>query len=111
MTNEFDIIDHPVVLIWFLEYAKNEPFGFNFITKGNASFFSKKWGSPNGKAQQHNYWKKDYLGITLYVYSNDEETFYKVQYLGEKDMFINDKKMGSYITGFLTKLTKEILNQ
>lgn len=110
MTNEFDIIEHPMVLMWFLEYAKNEPLGTAFLTKGNVNFFNKKWGKPTGKAQEHNYWKRDYLGITLYLYSNENETFYKVQYLGEQDMFISDKKMGSYITGFLTKLTKEILD-
>lgn len=110
MTNEFDIIEHPMVLMWFLEYSKNEPLGTVFLTQGNIEFFKKKWGNPTGKAQVHNYWKRDYLGITLYLYTNEYETFYKVQYLGEKEMFIADKKMGSYITGFLTKLTKEILD-
>lgn len=110
MTNEFDIIEHPMVLMWFLEFSKSEPLGMNFLTQGNVKYFQHKWGNPNGKAHDHNYWKKDYLGITLYVYSNEKETFYKVQYLGSKEMFIQDKKMGSYITGFLIKLTKEILN-
>ena len=110
MTNEFDIIDHPLVFMWFKDYARSEPLGFTFLTQGNNTYFRKIWGDPTGKAQGFDYWKRDYLGITLYVYSNMELTYYKVQYLGEKDMFVSDKKMGSYLTGFLAKLTKEILN-
>jgi hypothetical protein len=110
MTNEFDIIDHPLVFMWLRDYVKHEPLGVTFLTQGNSIFFQKKWGNPDGKTQKYNYWKKDYLGITLYVYSDLYETYYKVQYLGEKDMFIQDKKMGTYLTGFLSKLTKDILN-
>lgn len=109
MTNEFDIIEHPLVALWLREYAKNEPLGFCFLTQGNSLFFKKIWGPANGQTQKFEYWKKDHLGITLYVYSDTQATYYKVQYLGEKQMFIQDKKMGSYLTGFLTKLTKEFL--
>lgn len=110
MTNEFDIFDHPMVFFWFKEFAKNEPLGLTFLTQGNNNLFHKKWGECSGKAQKYEYWKKDHLGITLYIYSNDDSTYYKVQYLGEKDMFVEDKKMGSYLTGFLSKLSKDILN-
>jgi hypothetical protein len=110
MTNEFDIIEHPLVLMWLKEYMKNEPLGVCFLTQGNATLFKQKWGNPNGQTQKFDYWKKDYLGITIYVYSDLAQTHYKVQYLGEKDMFIQDKKMGSYLTGFLSKTTKDILN-
>lgn len=109
MTNEFDIIDHPLVTLWFKEYVKTEPLGFCFLTQGNESLFKKIWGKASGENKKFNYWKRDYLGITIYVYSNNESSYYKVQYLGEKEMFISDKKMGSYLTGFLSKLTKEIL--
>ena len=109
MTNEFDIIDHPLVFLWIKEYAKNEPLGLCFLTQGNNYFFKKIWGSANGNTQKFDYWKKDHLGITIYVYSDSQSTYYKVQYLGDKEMFIQDKKMGSYLTGFLSKLTKEIL--
>ena len=50
-----------------------------------------------------------YLGITIFVYSSEIVTFYKVQYLGARDTFINDKRMGSYLIGFLTKFSKEII--
>lgn len=110
MTNEFDIIEHPLVLMWLKEYAKTDPLGLTFLTQGNSEFFMKIWGEPAGKTQKYNYWKKDYLGITIYIYSDKEVTYYKVQYLGEKEMFTQDKKMGSYLTGFLAKLIKEILN-
>lgn len=109
MTNEFDIFDHPLVFMWFKEYAKTDPLGFTFLTQGNADYFKKIWGVHTGKIQNYLYWKRDYLGITLYVCSDHEATFYKVQYLGTKEMFTQDKKMGSYLTGFLSKLTKEIL--
>jgi len=109
MTNEFDIIDQPIVLLWFKNFAKNEPLGFSFLTQGNDQLFTNMWGKPNGNTQKFNYWKRDHLGITIYVYSDNHATFYKVQYLGEKTMFQQDKKMGSYLTGFLEKLAKEIL--
>lgn len=109
MTNEFDIVEHPLVYMWLKDYLKNEPLGFCFLTQGNKSLFKNIWGNSIGQTQKFNYWKRDYLGITIYVYSDSESTFYKVQYLGEKEMFIQDKKMGAYLQGFLTKLTKEIL--
>jgi hypothetical protein len=110
MTNEFDIIEHPLVSMWLKEYLKNEPLGYVFITNGNEKIFKKMWGNPTGTTKKFAYWKKDHLGITIYVYSNNVGTFYKIQYLGEKDAFIEDKKMGTYITSFLTKLTKDFLN-
>jgi hypothetical protein len=109
MTNEFDIIDHPLVLLWFKEFAKNEPLGFSFLTKGNINYFKSIWGPSSGQTQKFAYWKKEYLGINIYIYSDETATFYKVQYLGEKDNFINDKKMGSYLIGFLTKFNKELI--
>lgn len=108
MTNEFDIILHPLVLLWLKEYAKTEPLGLAFLTQSNQSLFQKKWGNADGQTQRLQYWRRDYLGITMYVYSDDSISFYKVQYLGDKEAFIQDKKMGSYLTGFLTKLTKEV---
>jgi hypothetical protein len=110
MTNEFDIIDHPLVLLWFKEFAKNEPLGFAFLTKGNTEYFKNIWGNPNGLTQKTSYWKRDYLGITIYIYSDEISTFYKVQYLGEKETFTSDKKMGSYLIGFLTKFSKELIS-
>jgi hypothetical protein len=110
MTNEFDIIEHPLVLFWLKDFAKSEPLGLIFLTEGHNKLFKTKWGNPSGVTQNLSYWKRDYLGITIYVYSDEKITFYKVQYLGDKETFIQDKKMGSYLTGFLTKLTKDIIN-
>ncbi|NCQ52295.1 hypothetical protein GW796_10520 [archaeon] len=110
MTNEFDIIDHPLVLMWFKDFAKNEARGLAFLTQGNSQYFKSIWGGHNGKTQKFLYWKREYLGITIYIYSDDTATFYKVQYLGEKEVFLSDKKMGSYLIGFLNKLTKEIIS-
>lgn len=109
MTNEFDLIEHPLVLLWLKEYAKNNPLGLCFLIQGNVDNFKKIWGDPHSSTKNYLYWKKDYLGIVIYVYSDDNATYYKAQYLGDKDMFIQDKKMGSYLTGFLSKLTKEII--
>ncbi len=109
MTNEFDIIDHPLVVLWLKDMAKTEPLGFAYLIKGNAQYFKTILGNPVGQTQKFPYWKKEYLGITIFIYSNESDTFYKVQYLGEKENFIQDKKMGSYLIGFLTKFTKEII--
>ncbi len=110
MTNEFDIIEHPAVVLWFKEFAKSEPLGFSYLIKGNEEYFKNTIGKPEGQTQKFSYWKKDYLGITIFIYSDSNTTFYKVQYLGEREGFINDKKMGSYLIGFLTKFSKEIID-
>lgn len=107
MTNEFDLIEHPLVLLWFKDFLKTDPLGVVFLTEGHVDFFNSKWGKSTGATQNLQYWKRDYLGITIYVYSDEKITFYKAQYLGDRETFIQDKKMGSYLTGFLTKLTKE----
>lgn len=109
MTNEFDIIEHPSIILWLREFAKNEPLGFSYLLKGNLDFFNSNWGVPEGQNQKFTYWKRDYLGITIFVYSSDVATFYKVQYLGSRETFINDKRMGSYLIGFLTRFSKEII--
>lgn len=109
MTNEFDLMDHPMVFSWFKDFIKNEPLGYIYITEGKDDLFIKKWGKPDGELKDTKYWKKDYLGITIYVYSNQKVTYYKVQYLGDKEKYQLDKKMGSYLTGFLNKLIKEIV--
>lgn len=110
MTNEFDIINHPLVVLWIKEYIKNDPLAIPFITQGNEGLFKKMWGNPVGQVQNFSYWKKDYLGITIFVYTDKKTTFYKIQYLGNLDSFVKDKKIGSYLTGFLSKLIKEIIN-
>jgi len=108
MTNEFDIIEHPLVAKWFAEFAKTEPLGFSFLTRGNIEYFESIWGKSTGQAQGFLYWKREYLGIIIYVYSDENSSFYKVQYLGTKDLFVNDQKMGSYLLEFLNKFVKEI---
>lgn len=109
MTNEFDIITHPLVFLWLKEFAKNEPLGFVFLINGHMDYFKSIWGIESGKTNSFSYWKKEYLGINIFIYSDNETTFYKVQYLGEKENFINDKKMGAYLTGFLSKFSKELI--
>lgn len=111
MTNIFDIYDHPLVSLWFKELAKNEPLALSILTQSNLDLFSKMWGSAtDAKIGGYTVWKRDHLGITVFAYVNNEITFYKVQYLGEKDMFVSDKRMGTYLTSFLTKLQKEIFS-
>lgn len=110
MTNEFDIIEHPLVSLWLKEQSKKEPLFLVALTQGNAKFFTKIWGPHSGLTKRFQYWKQEYLGITIYVYSDAKETFYKIQYLGPRDNFIADKKIGSYLTGFLKKLSKDFLS-
>lgn len=111
MTNIFDIYDHPVVALWMKELLKTDPLGLCVLVQSNLELFSKMWEKPtDAKIGEFTVWKRDHLGITVFAYVNDEITFYKVQYLGEKDMFVNDKRMGTYLTGFLNKLSKEIFN-
>lgn len=112
MTNEFDIIEHPLVLAWLKEYAKTEPLGFCFLTQGNTDYFRKIWNkSPTSRTSRYDYWQINHLGITLFIYSNKDETVYKVQYLGEKDIFLQDKKIGSYIISFIQKLTEGLIKK
>lgn len=111
MTNIFDIYEHPLVAFWVKELFKNDPLALCVLTQSNLDLFSKMWEKPtDAKIGGYTVWKRDHLGITVFAYVNEEITFYKVQYLGEKDMFVNDKRMGTYLTSFLTKLQKEIFN-
>ena len=107
--NEFDIIEHPSILLWLKEYAKNDPLGFCFLIQGNLEHFKKIWGNPNGQSQRFSYWKREHLGIVIYVYSDTRSTFYKTQYLGDKETFVQDKKMGAYLHGFLNKISREMV--
>lgn len=109
MTNEFDIIEHPIVLMWLKEQTKKEPLFLVTITEGNIDFFTKLWGQKTGLTKRFHYWKHEYLGITIYVYCDNTQTTYKVQYLGSKENFVTDKKIGSYLTNFLIKLSKSFL--
>lgn len=110
MTNEFDIIEHPIVALWLKEQCKKEPLFLITLTQGNINFFTKLWGPRNGLTKRFHFWKQEYMGITLYIYSDNNSTFYKIQYLGPKEYFIADKKIGTYLNNFLTKLHKDFLN-
>lgn len=106
MTNEFDIIIHPLVKLWLANYAKTDPLALDFLTQGNKDYFTKIMGKPQGNAMKYDYWVQQYSGFTIYVYSNEQSTIYKVNFLGEKEAFINDNRIGSYIIGFLEKFIK-----
>lgn len=111
MATEFDAIEHPNVFSWFKDLAKNDALAFATLCGGNYDAFKALWGSPNGKTQRFDYWKKDYSGITVFIYTEKTTTFYKVQYLGERDIFLQDRKIGAYLNAFLSKLTKDLLQQ
>lgn len=106
MSQEIDIIEHPFVVLWLKDLTKNDPLCFATLIEGNISRFKKQFGQPTGKTQRYLFWKKDYLGITIFIYSDNYNTFYKIHYLGAKEIFVQDKKIGSYITGFLDKIIK-----
>lgn len=108
--NEFDIIEHPLVQLWLKDFAKIEPLGFSFMCQGNYEFFKNMWGEPTGQTKKFPYWLRPHLGIDVYVYSSAFATFFKVEYHGNKEAFVNDKKMGSYLTGFLNKFTKDLIS-
>lgn len=108
MTNEFDLIEHPMVQNWLKELAKTEALALIGLVEGNAQRFRRLFSEPSGKTQRFEYWKRDYLGITIFLYTDNRSTYYKIQYLGEKDLFCKDKKMGSYMASFLGKLAKEL---
>ncbi len=108
--SEYDIIDHPTVFFWLKDLAKNDPLAFVVLTENNLERFNKVFGKPHGTTQKFKFWKKEHLGITIFLYTNKEASFYKVQYIGDNQAFSQDKKIGAYITGFLNKLLKDLLN-
>lgn len=110
LTSEFDIIEHPNIFAWIQDLAKKNPLAFVSICGGNVDSFKKLWGDPDGQTQRFDYWKRDYLGITIYVYSEKSTTFYKVQYLGSKEVFLQDKRSGAFISSFLSKLVEDLVN-
>lgn len=109
--NEIDIIEHPIVSKWFKELSKNEPFTYLALIQGNTIKFKKIFGTPQGETNKFLYWKKDYIGINIYIYTNPTDTYYKVQYTGDSENFPQDKKIGSYVVGFLNKLIKDLNNE
>lgn len=106
MTNEFDIIQHPMFQMWLSDLATRDPLCVSFLIKGNMDSFEAIWGKPSEIVNRDHCWRKEYLGTKFFVYSNDQSTYYKVEYLGSYEMFLEDKRMGSYITGFMNSLLK-----
>lgn len=106
MTNEFDIIEHPLVKLWLSNYAKTDPLALDFLTQGNTSYFTDLMGKPQGNSMKYDYWIEQHSGFTIYIYSNNSASMYKVKFLGEKEAFVNDNRIGSYIIGFLEKFIK-----
>lgn len=105
---EIDIINHPVVQIWFKELAKNEPLKFLSLTDGLKENISKIYGKPSGETQRFAFWKKEHLGVSMYIYTDDKTSYYKIQYMGNEEQFLSDKKIGVYITVFLSKFLKDL---
>lgn len=106
--NEYDISDHPMVLNWMKDLAKNDPLALITLTGGNEKLFKSLFGDSNGRTKRFAYWKKEHLGMNFIIYSNDVNTFYKIHHLGEYDNFVQDKKIGVYITGFMNKTLKDM---
>lgn len=101
---EFDIMENPLVFLWFKDLAKNDPLAFITITNSNRINFKNYFGDPIGREGKYECWKQDYMGITIYLLTDNFKTIFKVSYLGEKEIFIQDKKMGIYITSFMNQL-------
>lgn len=109
MSTELDIIDHPQVFTWLKDLSRQDTMAFVTLCGGNCDTFKSLWGKAHGKTQRFDYWKKEHLGTTIFVYTDKYTTFYKVQYLGEKEIFLQDKKIGAYVIAFLSRLAKELL--
>lgn len=110
MTNEFDVIEQPMVALWLKDQARSNPLGFISLTGNNVQRFHKNLGKPHGTTQRFQFWKQDYLGFIIFIYCDNESTYYKIQYLGTKDIFVKDKKVAAYITGYLNSLIQETLS-
>lgn len=108
VNNEFDIIEHPLAVLWMANFMKNEPLGFVTIINPNLEMFSKMWGEPQTAPGGNKVWRREQMGVNFYVYTNEHSTVYKIQYMGTKDLFKQDKKIGNFITLFLSKLIEEI---
>lgn len=104
MMNEFDIIDHPLVFLWFKSFVKTNPFALSFLFSGDANFFKSLYGNPIGKMQNFDFWKINHLGIVIFIYFDGTNVVYKVQYLGDKNLFIDDQNISKHIIDFLLDL-------
>lgn len=107
---EFDIIENPLVFLWFKDLAKNDPLAFITITNSNKINFRNYFGKPTNREGKYECWKQDYMGINITLLTDNYKTFIRISYLGEKEIFIQDKKIGIYITSFLNKLIENFFN-
>ena len=110
-TNEFDIFDHPTAMLWLREFSKNNPYGYCFLTSMDIVVLKDTLGFPIRENQGAMVWQTEYMGINLFIYQKNKLTQYKVQYLGEQDKYLLDKRFGTYITGFLNEFVSMIINK
>lgn len=108
MTHEFDIIDHPLVLLWFINYAKVDPLSIDFLTQGNINLFKRHFGPSKTEIMKFQVWMQQHSGIFINIYSSESSTIYKIKYLGSKENFLEDHVMSGYIIDFLEDLLKKI---
>lgn len=108
MNKEFDIIENPLVFLWFKDLAKNDPLAFSTIIGPNKENFRNNFGQPTKVENKAEHWTQDYMGIKISLITDNQRTHFKVSYLGEKDIFIQDRKMGTYINSFMNKLIENL---
>lgn len=108
MNKEFDIIENPIVFLWFKDLAKNDPLAFSTIIGGNKENFRNYFGSPTTTDTKNEYWTQDYMGINITLISDNYKTVFKISYLGDKNIFIQDRKMGMNIVSFLNKFIENL---
>lgn len=110
-TSKYDIIDHPLVFLWLKDLGRHEPLALATILGGNRENFKNFFGQYNQKDMNFDYWIVDYIGIKLIIGSNEIKSVYKISYMGEKNDFIKDKQIGSYIISFLNKMMENYFEQ
>ena len=114
MTNEFDVLDHPMLIAWFDSLALKDPLGVCFVTGDNLKLFHATWGAPDGYAKRGDsfeYWHKDHLGISIFIYANNASTYFRVKYFGSKASFLQDEKMGSYLVTYMDAYLRSFIDR
>lgn len=101
------------VQVWFMKLIKAEPIGFSMLIKNELENLEAVFGEGTQHHADENliYFEKPEQGLNYYITFNksNKHIYYYIKAVGQD--FEKNQKIGSYLTNFLQKVLKELVNK